>query len=190
MTQQRLLWPGALWQGSRPREPLGPYIPCGLKAPEGICHVAARGQVSSPELRVEVPKERGREEGALQPLSPSPARPPAPLSPDAWSECWAGLLSWFNICCVPTMFRSLTQPPAWLREAGGQGQHSGRLPSEGCSPMWCCEEGCPGTGTPGFHSLDKPLTLPGSQRGRCKPAWPYPPSCLAWAEASQDNVGK
>lgn len=29
----------------------------------------------------------------------------------------AGLLSWFNICCVPTVLWSLTQTPAWLRES-------------------------------------------------------------------------
>lgn len=103
---------------------------CGRKALEGSWKVQCGGQragsLSRPGLWGRVGLRRGREGGreAAGPASPRaqspqplpPTSPSPPMTSGARVNVAIGLLPWFNICCVPTVFWPLTQTPAGLRE--------------------------------------------------------------------------
>lgn len=132
-----------LWQGSRSRSLQGPA--CGLKAREGTCCVAPGGARAGADwgLRVRLGQSRegGRGQGPAIPDTQSPQpRPltcPATLDspPEPRVNIGTGLLSWFNMCYVPTVFWSLTQTPAGLREPMEvRGQLLHWIPVENVSP--------------------------------------------------------
>ena len=84
----------------------------------------------------------GRAEGEKGegPQEPPPHHhPPSPGFPsDAQVNIETSLLSWFNMCCVPTSFWSLTQTPAGLREPMEvRGQLLHWIPVEDVSTKLC-----------------------------------------------------
>lgn len=92
-------------------------------------------------VRLGQSREGGRGQGPAIPDSQSPRpRPltcPATLDspPEPRVNIGTGLLSWFNMCYVPTVFWSLTQTPAGLREPMEvRGQLLHRIPVENVSP--------------------------------------------------------
>lgn len=169
---------------------------CGRKALEGSWKVQCGGQragsLSRPGLWGRVGLRRGREGGreAAGPASPRaqspqplpPTSPSPPMTSGARVNVAIGLLPWFNICCVPTVFWPLTQTPAELREpVEVRGQLGAGFQHRTSAPVliWMyMDHGGGGPGArrlsfyshPHFTQNNGPLTLSGPQPGHLQTA--------------------
>lgn len=85
--------------------------------------------------RLEALDEDGPEEREREGRGPHPP-PPHPLAPQCSTEHRAGLLSWSNICLVPTVLWPVTQTPAQLRAPWRSGAAS-TLASQGRRQSQC-----------------------------------------------------